>query len=80
MTNLSGEYADGTVTWTWSAPQGAAPADLTYTYESSGASGSVETTTVSVDGASGENCMQITTVSRSSGRMSDPVRQCTVVP
>lgn len=84
MTNLSGEYADGTVTWTWSAPQGAAQADLTYTYESSGAgasaSGSVETTTVSVDGASGENCMQITTVSRSSGRMSDPVRQCTVVP
>jgi len=84
VTNLSGEYADGTVTWTWSAPQGAAPADLTYTYESSGAggsaSGSVETTTVSVDGASGENCMQITTVSRSSGRMSDPVRQCTVVP
>ena len=59
VTNLSGEYADGTVTWTWSAPQGAAPADLTYTYESSGAggsaSGSVETTTVSVDGASGEN-------------------------
>ena len=84
VTNLSGEYADGTVTWTWSAPQGAAQADLTYTYESSGAggsaSGSVETTTVSVDGASGENCMQITTVSRSSGRMSDPVRQCTVVP
>ena len=84
VTSLSGEYADGTVTWTWSAPQGAAKADLTYTYESSGAggsaSGSVEVTTVSVDGATGENCVEITTVSRSSGRMSDPVRQCMVVP
>ena len=55
-----------------------------YSYEGSGPAGttrgSVEAATVSVDGASGENCMEITTVSRSSGRMSEPVRACQTVP
>ena len=84
VTSLTGEYADGQVTWTWSVPDGLATADVTYSYEGSGPAGtthgSVEAATVSVDGASGENCMEITTVSRSSGRMSDPVRACQTVP
>ena len=72
------------MTWTWSVPDGLATADVTYSYEGSSPAGtthgSVEAATVSVDGASGENCMEITTVSRSSGRMSDPVRACQTVP
>ena len=84
VTSLAGEYADGQVTWTWSVPDGLATADVTYSYEGSSpvgtTHGSVEAATVSVDGASGENCMEITTVSRSSGRMSEPVRACQTVP
>ena len=84
VTSLAGEYADGQVTWTWSVPDGLATADVMYSYEGSGPAGttrgSVEAATVSVDGASGENCMEITTVSRSSGRMSEPVRACQTVP
>ena len=81
---LTGEYADGVVTWTWTAPTGPAPADIAYTYEATGPAGTsrgrVETTTAMVDGASGENCMEITTMSRSSGRMSEPLRACVDVP
>jgi len=65
----------------WTGP---APADIVYAYEATGPAGTsrgrVETTTAMVDGASGENCMEITTVSRSSGRMSDPLRACVDVP
>ena len=84
VTSLAGEYADGQVTWTWSVPEGLATADVTYSYEGSSpvgtTRGSVEAATVSVDGVTGENCMEITTVSRSSGRMSEPVRACQTVP
>ena len=84
VTSLAGEYADGQMTWTWSVPDGLATADVTYSYEGSSPAGtthgSVEAATVSVDGASGENCMEITTVSRSSGRMSEPVRACQTLP
>ena len=84
VSNLVGEYSDGTVTWTWTAPEGPAPEDIVYAYEGSGAAGKsrgrVDSTSVTVDGASGENCIEITTVSRSSGRMSDPVRVCVEVP
>lgn len=63
---------------------GPAPADIAYTYEVTGPAGTsrgrVETTTAMVDGASGENCMEITTVSRSSGRMSEPLRASVDVP
>ena len=84
VTSLAGEYADGQMTWTWSVPEGLATADVTYSYEGSSpvgtTRGSVEAATVSVDGVTGENCMEITTVSRSSGRMSEPVRACQTVP
>ena len=84
VSGLVGEYSDGMVTWTWTAPVGPAPADILYAYEGSGAAGAsrgrVETTSVTVDGASGENCIEITTVSRSSGRMSDPVQACVEAP
>ena len=72
------------VTWTWTAPDGPSPQDILYAYEGSGAAGAsrgrVETTSVTVDGASGQNCIEITTVSRSSGRMSDPVQACVEAP
>jgi len=81
---LTGEYADGVVTWTWTAPTGPAPTDIVYAYEATGPAGTshgrVETTTAMVDGGSGENCMELTTVSRSSGRMSEPLRACVDVP
>ena len=84
VSNLAGEYSDGTVAWTWTAPEGPSPSDIVYAYEGSGAAGKsrgrVESTSVTIDGASGENCIEITTVSRSSGRMSDPVRVCVEVP
>ena len=84
VSGLVGEYSDGMVTWTWTAPVGPAPADILYAYEGSGAAGAsrgrVETASVTVDGASGENCIEITTVSRSSGRMSDPVQACVEAP
>lgn len=84
VTNLAGEYADGHVTWTWTAPDGPAKSDMSYSYEGSrpGASerGRVDATTVRVAASSGENCMEIATVSRSSGRMSDPARACVAVP
>ena len=84
VSGLAGEYADGVVTWTWTAPMGPAPTDIVYTYEATGPAGTsrgrVETTTAMVDGASGENCMEIMTVSRSSGRMSEPLRACVNVP
>ena len=84
VTNLTGEYSGGEVTWTWSAPDGPAKSDISYSYEVVGAvgesRGSVDVTTVSVEGTTGENCVEVTTVSRSSGRMSDPVRQCLDVP
>ena len=84
VTNLTGEYSGGEVTWTWSAPDGPAKSYISYSYEVVGAvgesRGSVDVTTVSVEGTTGENCVEVTTVSRSSGRMSDPVRQCLDVP
>ena len=84
VSGLSGEYTDGMVTWTWTAPDGPAPQDILYAYEGSGAVGTsrgrVESTSVTVDGASGQNCIEITTVSSSSGRMSDPVQACVEAP
>ncbi|WP_253953278.1 serine/threonine-protein kinase [Schaalia meyeri] len=84
VTDLTGEYADGLVAWKWSAPEGIAQSDIVYVYEGSSEGGTsrgrVKETTVSVDASSGENCMQVTTVSRSSGRLSDPVRACVTVP
>ena len=84
VSGLSGEYSDGMVTWTWTAPDGPSPQDILYAYEGSGAAGTsrgrVESTSVTVDGASGQNCIEITTVSRSSGRMSDPVQACVEAP
>lgn len=84
VTQLTGVYAGGTVTWTWTLPDGLAKADVTYSYEATNPSdttrGSVEEATVSVDAVTGENCMEISTVSRSSGRMSDPMRACVTVP
>ena len=84
VSGLSGQYSDGMVTWTWTAPDGPAPQDILYAYEGSGAAGTsrgrVESTSVTVDGASGQNCIEITTVSRSSGRMSDPVQACVEAP
>jgi putative serine/threonine-protein kinase pknK len=84
VTQLTGVYAGGTVTWTWTLPDGLAKADVTYSYEATNPSdttrGSVEEATVSVDAVAGENCMEISTVSRSSGRMSDPMRACVTVP
>ena len=81
---MTGEYADGLVAWKWSAPEGIAQSDIVYVYEGSSEGGTsrgrVKETTVSVDASSGENCMQVTTVSRSSGRLSDPVRACVTVP
>ena len=84
VSGLSGQYSDGMVTWTWTAPDGPSPQDILYAYEGSGAAGTsrgrVESTSVTVDGASGQNCIEITTVSRSSGRMSDPVQACVEAP
>ena len=84
VSGLSGQYSDGMVTWTWTAPEGPSPSDIVYAYEGSGAAGAsrgrVESTSVTVDGASGQNCIEITTVSRSSGRMSDPVQACVEAP
>ena len=84
VSGLSGQYSDGMVTWTWTAPDGPSPQDILYAYEGSGAAGAsrgrVESTSVTVDGASGQNCIEITTVSRSSGRMSDPVQACVEAP
>ena len=73
-----------TLTAPVSVYSGPAPADIAYTYEATCPAGTlrgrVETTTAMVDGASGENCMEITTVSRSSGRMSEPLRASVDVP
>mgnify|MGYP000843585380 FL=1 len=84
VTGLAGDYADGTITWTWSAPENTSSTTVEYSYAATGPdgdkNGTTEGTTVTLPAASGRNCVDIATVAVVTRRASDPIRACVDVP
>lgn len=92
VTSLTAVPQDGQITWTWTdggqqattgaGGEHAAPEYYTYVIQAPGAgshSQRADLNSVQVQAVTGENCIEVTAVSKG-GRVSDPTRACVQVP